>query len=210
MNHKSHLGLWLALVVVIFLLTPVMKNGAAMESFVRHELEVTKLTFGAKTGAWIEQKADVVFRFYTPAASVKTAAVDREGLDRTRRVVSGPGVALFKNFNAYIYGLVLNMFVAVMRMFIFAVWLLVLCPVFVAAVIDGFVQRSIKRAEFGAIRPAAHSVAKFIVIPLFVAPILYFVLPLPISPLSSPMWALIMVLPLSALVSNTQPIFGRS
>jgi hypothetical protein len=42
------------------------------------------------------------------------------------------------------------------------------------------------------------------------APLIYLVIPLPISPLVSPLWALVMALPLSAMVSNMQPIFGRN
>jgi hypothetical protein len=98
----------------------------------------------------------------------------------------------------------------VLRLFIFIVWLLILIPVFVAAVIDGLVQRAIKRAEFGAIRPAAYTLASIVVVPLAMAPLLYLVVPLPISPLVSPLWAVVLALPLSFMVSNMQPIFGRN
>jgi hypothetical protein len=81
--------------------------------------------------------------------------------------------------------------------------------VFCAALVDGFVQRAIKQAEFGAIRPAAFSVASHAVIPLAMAPLVYLVAPFPLTPLVSPLWALLMVMPLSALVSNSQPVFGR-
>ena len=102
------------------------------------------------------------------------------------------------------------MFVIVLRLFIFLLWAVILLPVFIAAIIDGFVQRAIKRAEFGAIRPAAYTLLSMVVIPLAMAPLIYLVIPLPISPLVSPLWALVMALPLSAMVSNMQPIFGRN
>ena len=131
-------------------------------------------------------------------------------MKRTERVVPGPGVAITKSYNVYVQGLILNLFVAALRFFIFGVWFLLLIPVFIAAVIDGFVIRAIKRSEFGAIRPAAYSVMSMVVIPMAMAPLMYLVIPMPIPPLSSPLWALLMVLPLSAMVANMQPIFGRN
>lgn len=187
-----------------------MRNGPSMEQFVTRELQLTKQTFGQRTGNWLEARAGVVYSLYTPAASLRSSAIEGEGMARTKRVVAGPGVAATVAFNSYVHGLVLNVFVAVLRFFIFLVWFAILLPVFVAAVIDGFVQRAIKRAEFGAIRPAANSLSRMLVIPMAMGPLLYLVLPLPISPLISPLWALVMVLPLSAMVSNMQPIFGRN
>lgn len=210
MGAKSHIGFWLCAFVVLFFMTPIMRNGPSMEQFVSRELQLTRATFGQRTGDWLEARAGAVYSLYTPAASLRSAAIEGEGMARTRRVVAGPGVAATVAYNSYVQGLVLNVFVAVLRFFIFLVWLAILLPVFCAAVIDGFVQRAIKRAEFGAIRPAANSLSRLLVIPLAMGPLLYLVLPLPVSPLISPVWALVMVLPLSIMVSNMQPVFGRN
>jgi hypothetical protein len=210
MNSKSHIGFWFCAFLALFLLTPVMRNGPSMEAFVTRELELTRDTFGADTTEWLRGKASAVYGLYTPAASFADARIQGEGMKRTERLVPGPGAGFTNAYNSYVQGLVLNCFVLSLRFFIFLVWFLVLAPVLIAAIVDGFVQRAIKRAEFGAIRPAAFSLTSLIVIPMAMGPLLYLVLPLPVSPLVSPLWALLMVLPLSALVSNSQPIFGRS
>lgn len=210
MNTKSHIVFWFCAFFALFLLTPVMRNGPSMEAFVTRELELTRETFGDSTAAWLQKRASVVYEFYTPGASFADAQITGEGMRRTERVVPGPGVAITKAYNSYVQGLVLNCFVFSLRLFIFLAWLAVLAPFFIAAVVDGFVQRAIKRAEFGAIRPAAFSLMSFLVVPMAMAPLLYLVLPLPVSPQLSPLWAFIMALPLSALISNSQPIFGRS
>lgn len=129
---------------------------------------------------------------------------------RTQLIVPGPGVALAVSFNKYIEGMVQLSYIAVIRLMILVVWSAVLAPVFIAAVIDGFAQRAIKRAEFGAIRPAAYTLTSLIVIPLSMGPVLYLVIPFSISPLITPMWALVTALPLALMVSNMQPIFGRN
>jgi hypothetical protein len=210
MNTKAHVGFWMALFLALFLLNPIFRDGPSMERFLTMEMQLTRNTFGGRTADWLQDKASVVFDAYTPAGIVGDAAVRGKDMELTKRVVSGPGVAITHAFNSYVEGLVLNFFVVTLRFFIFALWFLILLPVFVAAVIDGFVQRAIKRDEFGAIRPAAYSLTSMIVIPLAMAPIVYLSLPVPISPLVSPMWALLMALPLSSMVSNSQPIFGRA
>lgn len=210
MNTRSHVGFWLCAFFALFFLTPIMRNGPAMEAFVTREVQLTQDTFGLTTAEWLKQRANVVYTFYTPAGSLSDAQIQGEGMRRTERVVPGPGTSMTKAYNSYVQGLVLNLFVVTLRLFIFLVWFVVLAPVFVAAAIDGFVQRAIKRAQFGAIRPAAFSVTSMVVIPMMMAPLIYLVAPLPISPLISPLWALLMVLPLSALVANSQPIFGKS
>jgi hypothetical protein len=210
MATKTHVGFWLAVFIALFFLTPVLRNGAAMEAFVQSELMVTRATFGDSTADWLKKQAGVVFEYYTPSGTLTDATVRGRDMDLTRQVAAGPGVAFALGYNSYVQGLVLNLFVVVLRFFIFAVWLVVLWPVFVASVVDGFVRRSIKRAEFGAMRPAAYTLTSLVVIPLAMAPLLYLVIPVPISPLISPIWACVLVLPLSAMVSNMQPIFGRN
>lgn len=210
MNTKSHVGFWLAMFLVMFLLNPVFRDGPSMEQYLTMELQMTRNTFGDKTTNWLEDRAGFVFDAFTPAEAVDRTAIRGADMALTKRVVSGPGVALTNAFNSYIEGLVLNFFVLVLRFFIFGIWFLILLPVFVATLVDGYVQRAIKREEFGAIRPAAYSLTSMVVIPMAMAPIVYLALPFPVSPLVSPMWALLMILPMSSMVSNSQPIFGRA
>lgn len=207
---KAHVAFWLAAFVLLFFLTPIMRNGESMEAFVRAELALTRTTFGDRTADWLHQQASIAYELYTPAASLADATVRGRDMDLTKQVAGGLGVAFTKGYNSYVQGLVLNLFVIVQRLFIFLVWLGILLPVLGAAVVDGFVRRAIKRAEFGAIRPAAYTITSHVVIPLAMAPLIYLVVPLPVSPLVSPAWACLLILPLSAMVSNMQPIFGRN
>ena len=210
MDTKSHVGFWLCVFLVLFLTTPLMRNGTSMEAFVERELALTKMTFGEKTGTRLQKQAEKVFELYLPSGPLSGAIIKGKDMEITKKVVAGPGVGMTILFNSYVEGLVLNLFIVALRFFIFLVWFLVLLPVFIATVIDGFTQRAIKRAEFGAIRPAAYSVMGMIVVPMTMAPLIYLVVPMPVSPLVSPLWALLMVLPLSLMISNMQPIFGKN
>ena len=210
MNARHHVGFWICVVLLLFLATPVFRDGQALEAVATGELALTRQVFGSATGEWLGKRARLVYRLYTPAAAVARARIEGEGMARTRRIVPGPGTSMTLTYNSYVQGLVLSLYVACLRALIVLLWLLVLLPVFAAAVVDGFVQRAIKRAEFGAIRPAAFSIASLVVIPLAMGPLLYLVLPFPVTPLVAPLWALALALPLSWLVSNSQPVFGRA
>jgi hypothetical protein len=210
MNSRRHVGFWICLVLFMFLATPVVRDGQALEAFVSGELALTRQAFGDRTGRWLGERAALVFRLYTPAGAVARARIEGEGMARTQRIVPGPGTSMTLSYNSYVQGLVLNLYVACLRALIVMLWLLLLVPVFGAAVLDGLVQRAIKRAEFGAIRPAAFSIASLVVIPRAMAPLFYLVVPFPVSPLVAPLWALALALPLSWLVSNSQPVFGRA
>jgi hypothetical protein len=210
MNTKSHAGFWFMLMLVLFMVNPLLRSGESMRSFVSAEMALTRATFGGSTSSWLESKASFVFRSYTPERQVSEKLIGRAGMERSQRVAAGPGVALAKAFNSYLERIVLNTFVAIQRLFIFGIWFVILCPVVIAAVVDGLAQRAIKRAEFGAMRPAAYSLTSMLVVPMALAPLVYLFLPIPVSPLISPIWTAIIVLPLSLMVSNMQPIFGRN
>lgn len=209
MNSKSHIRFWVAVILATFFISPLFRTDQMMESFVSAEVAMTRSTFGNRVANWLEKKADVAYEML-PTQYVDKVRITGDGMRRTKEVVPGAGVAVTVAYNAYIKALLMNAFVATLRFFSLAVWLGVLAPVLIAAAIDGFTQRAIKRAEFGAIRPAAFAVTSMIVIPLFMAPILYLVIPVAVSPLVTPMWAFVTTVPLALMISNMQPMFGKN
>lgn len=143
------------------------------------------------------------------AATGKAVALSDADVALSRQAAGIGGVAMANFFNSYITGIVQQAYVAAMRLAIAMAWIIILGPFLFASAYDGFMQRRIKRSEFGAIRPATFTVAGIFVIPLLFVPLVYLVLPFSLSPLLAPVWALIVSIPLSILVSNMQPLFGR-
>lgn len=209
MSTHTHIRFWLAMVAAMFLLTPLLRDTSAMDAFVEQEVQMTRDTFGEKVSDFIASNAAGVYKLL-PGEKIGQAKIEGERMRRTKQVVPGAGVAVTVAYNKYVTGLVQMFYVATMRSFILMVWMMVLAPVLIASVVDGFTQRAIKRAEFGAIRPAAYTVTSLVVVPLAVAPLFYLVLPFSISPLVTPMWSLVIAIPLALMVSNMQPIFGKN
>jgi len=211
-RNSQHIGFWMLLVMLGFLLGPLMRSGTSMEAFVKTEIEQTRSAFGPTVAEYVVGFANGIFEA-TPLGMVAATAQGRKLTKEEQKQsgdIGGPvGAVAASVFNSYLQGLALQSFVVAMRFAIAMVWIVTLAPMLAASVYDGFMQRRIKRAEFGAIRPATYTVAGFFVIPLLALPAMYLVLPFTISPLLAPAWALIVSLPLSLLISNMQPLFGR-
>jgi len=88
-------------------------------------------------------------------------------------------------------------------------WFVFLLPFFAAAVYDGFMLRHVRAAETLTSRPATFTLAGLMVVIVVAMPLVYLVLPFSISPLYAPFWAALVALPLSIMVSQMQPLFGR-
>jgi len=211
-KSSQHIGFWLGVIAVGFLLGPVMRSGTSMEQFVKTEIHQTREALGETVAARVVGFASGIF-IGTPLGMISQTANglkhSKEERDLGGRVAGPVGLAMSSMYNSYLQGLMLQAYVMAMRFAIVMVWFVILAPLLFAAVYDGFMQRKIKRAEFGALRPATFALASLLVIPLLVLPLVYLVVPFSISPLLAPAWALIVAIPLSVLISNTQPLFGR-
>ena len=212
MQTKQHVGLWLLLAIMAFFAGPLMRSGPSMEEFVRSEIRDTRIAMGDTIGGLVVEFADGLFR-QTPVAVVTrqlSRAKHNEAERRLSREIGGPaGEAVSKLYNSYMQGLIMQAYVLTMRLAVVGVWLAFLLPMFVATVFDGLMQRAVKQAEFGSLRPATFTLAGLLVIPVLSLPVLYLTMPFPLSPLLAPAWAAFVALPLSVLISNSQPLFGR-
>lgn len=212
MKNTQHLGFWMALAILGFLLSPLIRSGPSIEQFVKSEIEQTRAAMGDRVGGMVIGFADELFT-NTPLAALAHTAKTVQHSEEDRRLsarVAGPGGQIMSSmYNSYLQGIVMQTYVVAIRLAIVLFWFVFLSPVFIAAVYDGLMQRHVKAAEFGAVRPATFTLAGAMVIIVFALPMVYLVLPFSMSPLYAPAWAAAVALPLSVMVSNMQPLFGR-
>ena len=212
MKNSSHLGFWFAFAILLFFASPLLRAGSKMEVYVLDEIQQTRSALGERVGNFVVSFANATFTGTPLGAMAKTAQSIKHTPQEVAlgKRVAGPGGEVISSvYNNYLQGLVMQTYVVAMRLAIVVIWLIVLAPMLCASVYDGFMLRRIKRAEFGAIRPATFTVAGIVVIPLLAMPVVYLVLPFTLSPLLAPLWALLLVRPLSFMISNMQPLFGR-
>lgn len=212
MKNSQHLGFWFLLAILGFFAGPLLRSGPSMENYLATEIYETKMAMGETIGGWVLGFAEGIFND-TPVAALTANIAKAKHTQEEQRLsarVAGPGGEIMsKMYNSYLQGLILQAYVAAMRLAIVLFWVATLLPFFVATVFDGLMQRSVKQAEFGSLRPATFTLAGMLVIPIVSLPVLYLTLPFSLSPLLAPVWAAVVALPLSVLVSNSQPLFGR-
>jgi Domain of unknown function (DUF4400) len=203
----KHVAFWFAIFVAGIFLLPLYVSSGKLQVFVANEVQLTRDVLGARAARFLSERAEIAFHIIDSAAD-EFKFTDKEVKQaKTIGAQQGEAVALAGNY--YFTNLGFILFLVIYRILIFAMWCLLLCPIFVAAVIDGWASRAIKFHEMGAIRPSAFAAAAHVTVLFAVAPFIFSLLPLHINPLVTPLWAGLMAVPLAAMVSNMQPIFGR-
>jgi len=209
---RRFIGFWLAITILGFLLSPLIRSGPSIERFVQVEIEQTRSAMGDRVAGMITGFADGLFH-NTPLAAVANTARQVQHDERDRQLsalVAGPGgQAMSSMYNSYLQGLVMQSYVVAMRLAIVLFWFVFLLPFFAAAVYDGFMLRHVRAAETLTSRPATFTLAGLMVVIVVAMPLVYLVLPFSISPLYAPFWAALVALPLSIMLSPMQPLFGR-
>lgn len=212
MDTKSHIRIWLALFLISLFINPFVRRGDSMEKFVVSEIEATQDAFGPRVGGWIVSQADLLFRDSPVKYAANLARAGTVTGDEKRRHEKqmGDGAkVLIGVANGIFTGFLQSMYVVCLRFIIMLIWFGVLAPVLIAAVVDGFGQRAVKRYTFGSMRPAAFSLLSMIIVPFLFAPLFYLSAPWGVDPSIVPIWVLIGCVPLALLIANTQPVFGK-
>lgn len=212
MDTKFHIRIWLALFLFSLFLNPFLRRGESMEKFVVAEIRTTQAAFGPAIGAWIVRQADVLFRdtpVHYAAQVARAGSVSDDERRRHEKVLGSGAKVMIGVANSIFTGFLQSIYVVCLRFMMVFVWFGMLSPVLIAAVVDGYGQRAIKRYTFGAMRPAAFSLLSMIVVPFVMAPLFYLSAPWSIDPSIVPIWVFIGCIPLSLLIANTQPIFGK-
>lgn len=212
MKNSQHMSFWLILAVLGFLLSPLIRSGDSMQQYLQQEIAQTQSAMGERAGTLVIEFADSLFNNSPLSAGANVARSlqqNKHQMQLSAKVAGIGGAYMSSVFNSYMQGLMMQTYVVAMRLAIVLFWLVFVAPMLVASIYDGLMMRSVKFAEFGSMRPATFTLAGMLVIPALVTPVLYLVLPFHISPNLAPVWAAAVVLPLSVLVSNSQPLFGR-
>jgi hypothetical protein len=214
MDNLTHIRLWVALTIACLLINPFYRRGNEMADFVLAEVAMTSNTFGPRIGKWILASSDAVLA-YSPAYGIsKLAKAGSTSEAKAKEIESGvlnvSGRIMVTAANQYFHGLQLSAYVMCLRLLILVVWFGMLSPIIIATLLDGLSQRAIKRTNFDPGRPAAFSILSHMVLPIVMAPLLYLTIPISVSPTLIPLWLFVGILPMSMLISNTQPVFAKN
>lgn len=208
-----HIRFWVFMIALMFFAGPLYKTPKQMHEFVREEAAVTVKALGKTWGGGIVARSAKIFQ----SAPVQMGTLifhsgefDPEKMGNQNVIYKSWGTQIFLNLaNKMMAGWGAMLFIMSIRFMIILSWFGLLAPMIIAACIDGVSQRKIKFFNFRSIRPATYTLLSFFVIPFALGPLIYLVVPFAISPAYIPVITSVMLLPLSLLLANSQPLFGE-
>lgn len=215
MKRRSHLAAWLLLWLAGLVAWPLWAGPERMQQRVRAESADAIKTFGPRLGGGLVRMAE---------AGLHAVGGRGGDVERPRGTgfpppddphVAGPGAArgvpatVVRHADRYLAALASQVHGAMLRGLSLGAWLVLLTPLWVAAVIEGLAQRAILLDELGFQSPAALALASHAFIACAMAPVIVLVLPFPLPHAFVPVWAVVILIPLCVGVTHLQPVFRR-
>lgn len=210
--NQAHIKIWVAIIAAAFFLNPFFRTPEQMTNFVREESVLTIKVLGESWGGMIVRKSIDLFR----TAPVQMTYLIFEESSQMQ-ISNGPIRAFNNSMGMQIASAMMNklmggwgamLYIMCIRLMIVLSWVILLAPMLIAAVMDGVSQRKIKFLNYQEIRPTAFTALSFVVIPFAMTPLFYLVAPFSITPTVMPALASAMLLPISWLLANSQPMFA--
>ncbi len=207
---QKHSILWIALIAVCILGLPAISSPKDIMNRVIRELGMIEQVLGKAETTRVTTSATAIYNALfvetgVVGATNKAMVTEEEKLHS--EAMFGQSVrGISDRTNDYLLGFSALCFASLVRIVIFMAWLPYIAPFFIAAILDAAVSRRIKFSSFGYSSPIKFSVASHMLIVIVFLPILYLVIPLPVTPLFIPFWALISAVPVMTVISNTQRV----
>lgn len=207
---QRHVVIWLILVVVCILALPAISTPTDIMGRVVKELGMIEAVFGkAETGRLTARATAIYNAVFVESGLVgasKKAMVSEDEKQASQPVFGHSVRGIADRTNDYILGVSALAYAALVRIVIFLVWLPYIAPFFIGVVVDALVVRKVKFATFGYSSPIRFAISAHSMIVVGFLPVLYLVVPLPVTPLFLPFWLLLSAVPIMTLLSNTQRI----
>jgi hypothetical protein len=213
MRWTTHVVFWLCIWGMFLLASPLLLSMDGQVHRIRDEVNSVTTVFGEAKTTEILTEASTKYKSLfidTGFLSEKSKLYARQRTTKQEQedLFAHPTKSLTMVTNGYLQSLSVNVYGLFVRWGITMHWMLFILPFLAAAFLDGFVTRKIKFMDFGFISPMAYSMSLHLIIALSFVPILYLVMPLPISPYFMPGWALVMGFPIILMISNTQRLLN--
>ena len=206
----KHSILWIALIAFCFIGMPAISTPADITKRVLHEIAMIESALGkTETRNVTESAANNYKALFEDTGLVKTtrrAMVTEEEKSASEAMFGGSVRAITDRTNDYVLGFSALCYAMLVRLAIVLAWLPYIAPFFLAVIVDSVVTRRVKFETFKSSSPIKFSVAGHMIIVVLFLPVLYLVVPLPVTPLFIPFWTLLSSLPVMILIANTQRV----
>lgn len=208
----KHLLIWLGGLLALFLLVPVFATPQMVWRAAQTELALLEGAFGLHDTKMIAASAANLYQLTFVdtglIAKLDSAYAHHPGAD-SRQTVPGATVAITTVTNRYLETVSAVFYIMSVRILIVLSWLPYLLPFLLGAVGEGATRRQLKYATFGQHGAALYAMALQTAVVILFLPLVYLIIPFPVSPLVVPFWAMLAAMPIIVLISNASQILPR-
>lgn len=205
MNIFAHLRIWLTIMMLLIIALPALVSSERISMRVNEEVEAASEVFGEERTNRIVERANDAWRAVVSETGLQRQVAttsSHEGAttplatsNRVKRSVQAATAG-------YLEALVAEIYAVFLRGAILLEWLTLLGVFLVAVCVDGHARRRIKISTGGLSSPVKFSWASHTMIASALSPLFYILIPVKVSALFMPWWALLMAVPLSMAIAN--------
>ncbi|ABD71951.1 hypothetical protein Rfer_4264 (plasmid) [Rhodoferax ferrireducens T118] len=202
---KTHVKLWIILLFLAIFIVPAILSPEMAEARLRSEYESSAAIFGVARVDTITARANAVYDVTVGASGIdkliQTGYVKKSDT-RNMMIAKNANETASSFTNNYLKSMLLQIYGVFFRGSLMLQWLVYVGFFLFAAIVDGVMQRRIKKDLIQMNAPIQFAVSFHIVIAIIFTPLAYLLLPGAVTPWFMPIWTLVIALPLSKAIAN--------
>lgn len=208
MHTGFHIKFWLVAFCVALFAGPLFITPGHQLSRIESEVNSALDIFGMQTASEIVESSKSAYNSFFVSSGLLAFAddnltVDQENMASSSRLFGG-FTRVAQSTNDWLLSTTYAFYGLFIRLGIMWQWCFYMLPLFIGAIVEGMVRRKIKYAGFGFSPPIAYTGALHGIIALLGLPLIYLLIPLPVTPYFMPFWTLILAIAVLGFMENFQ------
>lgn len=205
-----HVKIWLAILLLAILATPMLASEEKMRVIAAHELGLMRKAIGQKDTNDIIRSTNSIYESLFIQTGVLEGLRSKTTSKATREEAGSNLGSAFYHFttaiNNYLLALITLAYLFLARLIMVLQWLPFLAPFLAAAVVDGMVKHKILHASVAVSNPVKFKIASHLLLLVIVTPILYLFAPFAVTPYFMLAWAIVAAFPIMAIIAGMSPL----
>lgn len=208
MENGKHIWIWVVIFMVAFWTLPIFITADQSRQRIHDELQTVYQQFGETAHNNIVDNANKLYQSLIIDTGIQQWVSNRTVTDQaqkaTQQLLGQTVTEGATATNSYLSNTLANWYGLTLRVQLVLIWIPLILPFLLGAVIDGYVVRKIKLSSIGFFSSNAFSATAHILIFICCLPVLYLIAPMVMSPFWIPAMAIAAAIALRIFIRNAQ------
>lgn len=208
MGNGKHVWGWFVVFMIAFWSTPIFISVESTKERIQSELSNVNAQFGELTHNKVVENSNALYQAMIIDTGLQGWILSRAVTTKVQsdaEVLYGKSIGeSSRKTNGYLSNALANFYGLTLRVQLLAMWIPLVVPFLLGAVVDGYATRKIKLATIGFFSPTAFSASSHILIGVTCLPLLYLITPIVMSPFWVPLMAVGAAVALRVVIRNAQ------